>query len=298
MTDSDILTTEDEETVASSEEETATPETDEAEEGEAVEETDEAEEVEETEPAEEETFATKPAAQPVATTAPAPTQEYGDHIVIDTSEDVEAVDRVDLEEKYLDLKDEVWRLRRFLNLNPRTGQVPNNGGYASPGGFLRRQRVAVFVDVQNMYHSAKKIYSANLSYSKMLRHCVRNRRLVRAIAYVIDREGLDQISFTDHLRYCGFEVRKRELIERMDGSRKAEWELGIAMDMIRVANQVDSIVIVSGNGVFADVVPHLQAKGIKVECCAFKDSLSDVLGRQVDQYHLLDDQHLYHPSDD
>ncbi len=283
MTDSDILTTEDEETVSSSEEETATPETD---------------AIEETDGAEEETVATKPAAQPVATTDPASTQEYGDHIVIDTSEEVEGVDRVDLEEKYLDLKDEVWRLRRFLNLNPRTGQVPNNGGYASPGGFLRRQRVAVFVDVQNMYHSAKKIYSSNLSYSKMLRHCVRNRRLVRAIAYVIDREGLDQISFTDHLRYCGFEVRKRDLIERMDGSRKAEWELGIAMDMIRIASQVDSIVIVSGNGVFADVVPHLQAKGIKVECCAFKDSLSDVLGRQVDQYHLLDDQHLYHPSDD
>jgi len=292
MTDSDILTTEDEETVSSSEEEMSTDEAD------AIEETDEADTVEETDEAEEETVATEPAAQPAATPASAPTQEYGDHIVIDTSEDVEGVDRVDLEERYLDLKDEVWRLRRFLNLNPRTGQVPNNGGYASPGGFLRRQRVAVFVDVQNMYHSAKKIYSANLSYSKMLRHCVRNRRLVRAIAYVIDREGLDQISFTDHLRYCGFEVRKRELIERMDGSRKAEWELGIAMDMLRIANQVDSIVIVSGNGVFADVVPHLQAKGIKVECCAFKDSLSDVLGHQVDQYHLLDEQHLYHPSDD
>ena len=286
MTDSDTLTTEDEETVSSSEEETETPETD------TVEETDEADE------AEEDTVAIEPTAQPTATPASDSAQEYGDHIVIDTSEDVEGVDRVDLEEKYLDLKDEVWRLRRFLNLNPRTGRVPNNGGYASPGGFLRRQRVAVFVDVQNMYHSAKKIYSANLSYSKMLRHCVRNRRLVRAIAYVIDREGLDQISFTDHLRYCGFEVRKRELIERMDGSRKAEWELGIAMDMLRIANQVDSIVIVSGNGVFADVVPHLQAKGIKVECCAFKDSLSDVLGDQVDQYHLLDDQHLYHPSDD
>ena len=223
---------------------------------------------------------------------PAP-PDASEPLNLQPDEDVAALEREDLEDKYLDLKDEVWRLRRQLNLDPLTGRVPNNGGYAAPGGFLNRQRVAVFVDVQNMYHSAKKTYGRNLSYARMLRTCVRNRRLVRSIAYVLDREGVDQVSFFDHLRYCGFEVRKREVIERMDGSRKAEWELGIAMDMLRIADKVDSIIIVSGNGVFADIVPVLQARGVKVECCAFKESMSDLLIRNVDQYHVLGEEHLY-----
>jgi len=213
--------------------------------------------------------------------------------LIDQNESVEEIEREDLEDKYLDLKDEVWRLRRQLNLNPATGDLPSNGGYASPGGVLRRQRVAVFIDVQNMYHSAKKTYGRNLSYAKMLRQSVRNRRLVRAIAYVIDREGIDQASFLDHLRYCGFEVRKREVIERLDGSRKAEWELGMAMDMLRLAEKVDVIIVVSGNGVFADIAPMVRAKGCKFECCAFRESMSDLLVRAVDQYHNRSQDHHY-----
>jgi uncharacterized LabA/DUF88 family protein len=222
-----------------------------------------------------------------------PAPQDGSQVVLDPNEDIAGIEREDLEDKYLDLKDEVWRLRRELNLDPVTGKLPNNGGYASPGGFLRRQEVAVFVDVQNMYHSAKKTYGRNLSYAKMLRFCVRSRRLKRGIAYVIDREGVDQVSFFDHLRYCGFEVRKREVIERMDGSRKAEWELGMAMDMLRIADKVDVIMIVSGNGVFADLVPTLRAKGVRVEACAFRESMSDLLLRAVDQYHLISEEHLY-----
>ncbi|MBC8329406.1 MAG: NYN domain-containing protein [Planctomycetes bacterium] len=220
-------------------------------------------------------------------------QPNAEHPFIDQSEGIEDLEREELEDKYLDMKDEVWRLRRQLNLNPSTGELPSNGGYASPGGFLKRQRVAVFIDVQNMYHSAKKTYGRNLSYAKMLRQCVRSRRLSRAIAYVIDREGIDQVSFLDHLRYCGFEVRKREVIERMDGSRKAEWEIGIAMDMLRVAEKVDVIIAVSGNGVFADVADAVRAKGCKFECCAFRESMSDLLLRAVDQYHVLTEEHLY-----
>lgn len=217
--------------------------------------------------------------------------------VLDPNEDAAALEREELEDRYLDLKDEVWRLRRELNLEPATGKIPSSGGYTSQGGFLKRQRVAVFVDVQNMYHSAKKTYGRNLSYSKMLRACVRNRRLVRSLAYVIDREGVDQMGFLDHLRYCGFEVQKREVIERMDGSRKAEWELGIAMDMLRIADKVDSIICVSGNGVFADMAPLIKAKGVKFECCAFRESMSDLLIKAVDQYHLLSEEHLYEAPD-
>jgi len=218
---------------------------------------------------------------------------HSSHPVVDQEEVVEDLSREDLEDRYLDMKDEVWRLRRNLNLNPATGNIPNNGGYATQGGMLKRQRVAVFIDVQNMYHSAKKTFGRNLSYAKMLRHCVGNRRLTRATAYVIDRDGVDQVSFLDHLRYCGIEVRKREVIERVDGSRKAEWETGIAMDMVRIAPKVDSIIAVSGNGVFSDVAELLRGQGVRFECCAFRESMSDVLIRSVDQYHTLSEDHLY-----
>jgi uncharacterized LabA/DUF88 family protein len=227
------------------------------------------------------------------TSTPASTNPSFDWPVIDPSEDPAGVERDELEEKYLDLKDEVWRLRRTLNLDPSTGAMPTNGGYAAQGGFLRRQSVAVFVDVQNMYHSAKKTFGTNLSYAKMLRACVRNRRLVRAQAYVIEREGMEQNAFTDHLHYCGFEVSRRPVIERADGTRKAEWELAMSMDMMAMADKVESIIIVSGNGMFADVIPALKAKGVKVEACAFRESMSDTLRNAVDWYHLLGEEHLH-----
>ena len=217
--------------------------------------------------------------------------------IIDPSEELDTIEREDLEEKYLDLKDEVWRLRHKLNLNPSTGAMPLNGGYASQGGFLKQQRVAVFVDVQNMYHSAKKTFGTNLSYAKMLRACVRNRCLVRAQAYVIEREGQEQSAFTDHLNYCGFEVKRRPVVERSDGSRKAEWEPTIAVDMIAMAKKVEAIIIVSGNGLFADIIPDIQAQGAKVEACAFRDSLADNLRLAVDWYHLLGEEHLYSAED-
>jgi len=223
---------------------------------------------------------------------PAPVTE-SEWPVIDLNEELEAIEREDLEEKYLDLKDEVWRLRRKLNLEPATGASPVNGGFAGAGGFLKRQSCAVFVDVQNMYHSAKKTFGRNLSYAKMLRACVRNRRLTHATAYVIDRDGVEQTGFVDHLHYCGFQVKKRSVIERQDGSRKAEWELAIAMDMMAVADKVDTIICVSGNGVFADVADQIRSHGTRFEACAFRESLSDVLRESVDWYHLLSEEHLY-----
>ena len=236
---------------------------------------------------------TKPAAP-----ASPPASSLNSHFVLQPSVDAATIEREDLEDYFYDLQDEVARLRRALALDPLTGRIPSNGGYAAPGGFLKRQNIAVFVDVQNMYHSAKKAFGSNLSYAHMLRACVRNRRLTRAFAYVIERDGLDQIGFTDHLRYCGFEVRKSEVIERGDGSRKAEWELGMAMDMLRIADKVDVIVVVSGNGVFADVAPLIQAKGVKFECCSFKESMSDHLIGAVDQYHILTEEHLYENNQD
>jgi uncharacterized LabA/DUF88 family protein len=227
-----------------------------------------------------------------------PAPSLNSNFILQPSLDASTIEREELEDYFYDLQDEVARLRRALSLDPITGRIPSNGGYAAPGGFLKRQTCAVFVDVQNMYHSAKKAFGANLSYAHMLRACVRNRRLTRAFAYVIERDGLDQTGFNDHLRYCGFEIRKRGVAEKGDGTRKAEWEVAMAMEMLRIAEKVDVIIVVSGNGVFADVAPLIREKGVKFECCSFKESMSEVLIEAVDQYHLLTEDHLYENAQD
>lgn len=158
---------------------------------------------------------------------------------------------------------------------------------------LRGQRVAVFVDVQNMYHSAKKIYGRNLSYAKLLDATVRGRTLTRALAYVIDRQGVDQQAFVDHLRHLGFHVRRKELIERPDGSRKGSWDLGLALDALRVAPRVDVVVLVTGDGDFVPLAQALAAEGVAVEVACFRESASDSLVQIADDLHLLGRDNLY-----
>ncbi len=212
--------------------------------------------------------------------------------VLDFDEDIEALSRPQLVEQFQAMKKEVGRLRLGLNRDPVTGKA-RNGGFTAPGGFLGRQTVAAFIDVQNMYYSAKRLFGSPLAYGKMLRYSLSNRRLTRAIGYVVDREDIDQEAFLDSLRRCGIEIRKRNAVERANGAKKAEWEVGMAADMVRMAGKVDVILIVSGNGVFADVVPILRSKGSKVECCSFSESLADLLRWSVDRYHLLNESHLY-----
>ncbi|PCJ54440.1 MAG: hypothetical protein COA70_04770 [Planctomycetota bacterium] len=214
-------------------------------------------------------------------------------LILEHTEDPSGYSREGLEGRYLDLKDEALSLRRLLGLNPKTGKTTEGGSYATPGGFLRKQKVAVFVDVQNMYHSAKNIYGRSLSFAKMLRECVRTRQLVRSIAYVIDHEGVDQTKFLKSLGYIGCEIRHREVMKRNDGTKKAEWEVGIAVDMLRIAEKVDVVILASGNGAFADMIPLIQAKGVRVECCAFKGSVGWHLENMVDQCHFLTQEHLY-----
>jgi len=184
-------------------------------------------------------------------------------------------------------------LRRELGLDAATGTQVHSGSQNSARGFLKHQRVVVFVDVQNMYYSARREFGQNLSYAMLLRKCVGNRTLVRAIAYLIERDGVNQTSFLNVLHYSGYEVRLRNKMEHGDGSSKAEWDVGMTLDMLKAAGKVDTIVVASGNGVFADVAPMIQARGTKFECCSFRQSVSKELLQAVDAYHFLDQEDIY-----
>lgn len=148
------------------------------------------------------------------------------------------------------------------------------------------QRVAVLVDVQNLYYSAKNLYGARMSFKNLLKIAVQDRLLVRAIAYAIKADiGEKESTFFDAMNSAGFEVKEKELQVFFDGAKKGDWDLGIAMDAIRLGNKVDSVVLVSGDGDFKPVVNYLQqALGCLVEVVAFKKTANHELIEMADDF--------------
>ena len=148
------------------------------------------------------------------------------------------------------------------------------------------QRVAVLVDVQNMYYSAKNLFDARISYKNLLKIAVQGRILTRAIAYVIEADiSKGEKDFFDAINTAGFEVKEKPLQTFVGGGKKGDWDLGIAMDAIRLGNKVDSVVIVSGDGDFKPVVNYLQqALGCLVEIVAFKSTANNELMEIADDF--------------
>jgi uncharacterized LabA/DUF88 family protein len=127
-------------------------------------------------------------------------------------------------------------------------------------------RVAVFVDVQNVYYTVKQIYGCHFNYRAFWDQVTAGREVVRAFAYAIDRKDQKQIQFQQILESIGFEVKLKPFIQRSDGSAKGDWDVGITLDMIEFANEVDVAVLVSGDGDFDLAVKKLRdAHGVEVE---------------------------------
>lgn len=146
----------------------------------------------------------------------------------------------------------------------------------------KAQRVGVFVDVQNMYYSAKNIHQSKVNFGKILEEAVDSRQLVRAFAYVIKAEAPEEQSFFEALDKQGFEVKYKELQVFFGGAKKGDWDVGLAMDAVRLAEHVDVAVLVSGDGDYIPLVEYLQNRGIMVEAFAFAESTSSRLREQVD----------------
>ena len=127
-------------------------------------------------------------------------------------------------------------------------------------------RVAVFVDVQNVYYTVKQIYGCHFDYRAFWDQVTAGREVVRAFAYAIDRKDQKQIRFQQILESIGFEVKLKPFIQRSDGSAKGDWDVGITLDMIELANEVDVAVLASGDGDFDLAVKKLRdAHGVEVE---------------------------------
>ncbi|MBI2110017.1 NYN domain-containing protein [Candidatus Woesearchaeota archaeon] len=157
-------------------------------------------------------------------------------------------------------------------------------------GQPKEQRVGVFVDVQNMYYSAKHLYKAKVNFNEILKTAVGGRKLVRAIAYVIKADVMAEQSFFDALAKIGYEVKSKDLQVFYGGHKKGDWDIGIAMDAIELAPRLDTIVIVTGDGDFVPLAEHLKrAMGCRVEVVAFGKSASGKLIEEVDSFVDLDE---------
>ncbi len=151
------------------------------------------------------------------------------------------------------------------------------------------QRIGVFVDVQNLYYSAKNLYKAKVNFREVLKNAVKTRTLVRAIAYVIKADIKDEKNFFDALTNMGFEVKSKDLQTFWGGHKKGDWDVGIAMDCIELAQKLDTLVLISGDGDFIPLVQHLsKAMGCRVEVMAFGKSSSSKLKEEADLFTDLD----------
>lgn len=150
------------------------------------------------------------------------------------------------------------------------------------------QRVGVFVDVQNLYYSARAIYNRKVNFGHLLEDVVAGRQLIRAIAYVVKADIEEEKAFFDALERAGFQVRTKDLQVFPDGTRKANWDVGMTMDIIKMANKLDVICLVSGDGDFVDLIDYLKNHGHFVEVAAFGKSTSNRLKETADYFIDLD----------
>lgn len=157
------------------------------------------------------------------------------------------------------------------------------------------QRVGVFVDVQNMYHSAKNNYRARANFRGILETAVENRKLIRAIAYVIRTESGEEQAFFEALAKSGFETKVKDLQIFADGIKKADWDVGLAVDAIKLAESLDALVLVTGDGDFVPLVQYLQHSfGLQVEVLAFGKSASGKLREVADDFIDLGEDQRKH----
>ena len=150
--------------------------------------------------------------------------------------------------------------------------------------FHPSQRVGIFIDTQNLYHSARTLFNAHVNYKALVETAVAGRKLMRAFAYVIKSEAMTETKFFDALIELGIETREKDLQVFYSGEKKADWDVGIAIDIVRMSEKIDSVVLVSGDGDFTEVLKYVRSRGIRAEVMAFKKTTSSTLLTETDNF--------------
>jgi len=148
----------------------------------------------------------------------------------------------------------------------------------------KEQKVAVLIDVQNLYHSAKNLYRSKVNFKEILLTAVAGRKLIRAFGYVVRTKTGEEKPFFEALTKLGIETRVRDLQEFFGGLKKADWDVGITIDAVKTAPEVNTICLVSGDGDFIPLVEYLKNQGKRVEVIAFGKSASSRLREAADEF--------------
>lgn len=152
------------------------------------------------------------------------------------------------------------------------------------------QRVAILADAQNLYHTAQSLHSRNIDYTELLANAVGERELVRAIAYVIRADSPEEESFFEALAEIGFETRIKDIKTYADGTKHADWDVGMSLDAVTLANHVDVVVLCTGDGDFSRLCTHLQHAGVRTEIAAFEESTAEELVEAAHHFINLSDK--------
>lgn len=150
------------------------------------------------------------------------------------------------------------------------------------------QKIGVFVDVQNLFYSARALHQSKMNFKKLLESIVHGRKLTRAIAYIVKKPEIDQSGFIDALTRLGYEIKSKDLRVRLDGTAKGDWDMGIAIDAVAMAQKLDVVILVSGDGDFVPLVEMLKAQGCKVEVVSFEKSTAVELIDAATEYIAID----------
>jgi uncharacterized LabA/DUF88 family protein len=152
---------------------------------------------------------------------------------------------------------------------------------------FKKERIALFVDSQNLYYSARMGYAAKVNYEKLLRLITENRKLVKAYAYIVQPPDGDVKPFATSLERIGYIVKTKDVRTRANGSAKANWDMGIALDILGILDRVDTIVLASGDGDFVPLVDFIKARNRRVEIFAFAENTAYDLKEKADKFEPL-----------
>ncbi len=154
----------------------------------------------------------------------------------------------------------------------------------------KEQRVGVFIDAQNLYHSGRNLYHSKVNFGAIVKEALEDRKLVRAVAYVIATESGEENGFFDALTKMGIETKVKDLQIFSSGAKKADWDVGMAIDAVKMAPKLDTVVLITGDGDFCPLVEYLQMnEGCQVEVASFGKSTSAKLIEVADHFMDLDE---------
>lgn len=147
------------------------------------------------------------------------------------------------------------------------------------------KKIAIFVDVQNIYYTVKQKFNAHFDYNQFWSKVSRDGKISKAFAYAIDRGDPKQLQFQNILRGIGFELKLKPYISRSDGSAKGDWDVGITLDLMEYAKDVDQVILLSGDGDFDMVVDKIKEKfNVKVSVFGVRELTADSLINSADYF--------------